>query len=100
LAGLQIGYTCVGGAILTTGRKPIRRQDFIALLGGTAVAYPLVARAQQPTVRTIGWLSPTSSDTESDHGLRAGKVSCNGQQTKSGPRAEADSAATGRHFRI
>jgi putative ABC transport system substrate-binding protein len=44
----------------------MRRRDFIALLGGTAVAHPVVASAQQPAVRTIGWLSPTSLETESD----------------------------------
>ena len=55
----------------------IRRREFITGLGG-AVSWPVAARAQQPAMPVIGWLSTRNSETDA-HVLPAFRRGLNGQ---------------------
>jgi putative ABC transport system substrate-binding protein len=42
----------------------MRRREFINLLGGASIAWPLATRAQQPDLPVVGWLSSRNAQTD------------------------------------
>jgi putative tryptophan/tyrosine transport system substrate-binding protein len=65
----------IQSCLLNLGSDMTRR-EFITLIGGAAVAWPLRARAQQPKVVRLGWLTTGSAESVNPFldALRAGLI--------------------------
>jgi putative ABC transport system substrate-binding protein len=50
----------------------MRRREFIALVGGAAAAWPIAARAQQPAIPVVGFLSGIPLEDSGINAFRQG----------------------------
>jgi putative tryptophan/tyrosine transport system substrate-binding protein len=60
---LPASMTLLGVGQMAIG---IGRRQFISALGGTAVTWPFIARAQQPALPMVGFVSGNSADASAD----------------------------------
>jgi hypothetical protein len=69
-----IGLTLPESFLVRADEVIMKRRELITLLGGAAIAGPLVARAQQPAMPVIGFLRsiPATGFSYTVHSFRQG----------------------------